>query len=176
MSNANIPGGPWNRPGPSVPDTRPLRKRAGVWAGGAALFVMGALAGSAGDGTQPTAQEARPKVAVTATATVTVTTTPEPGPTVTATETVKVKVKPKPAPTVTKTVTMRAAAGSGGSGGSGGGGGGGTTTCSIRSNSGNCYQAGQFCRNSDHGATTTTASGARITCRYSANAWRWTYS
>ncbi|MYS22302.1 MULTISPECIES: hypothetical protein [unclassified Streptomyces] len=36
--------------------------------------------------------------------------------------------------------------------------------CSIRSNAGNCYRAGQFCRKADLGATTTDASGRSITC------------
>ncbi|MFE0332351.1 hypothetical protein ACFW08_37305, partial [Streptomyces sp. NPDC058960] len=49
-------------------------------------------------------------------------------------------------------------------------------TCSIVSNSGNCYSAGQFCRNSDHGASTTDASGTSITCAPSGSRWRWTYS
>jgi hypothetical protein len=47
--------------------------------------------------------------------------------------------------------------------------------CSIRSNAGNCYAAGEFCRNSDHGATTTDASGTPITCSPSGARWRWTY-
>lgn len=69
----------------------------------------------------------------------------------------------KPVPTVTTTTTATATV---------------TKTArsrSITSNAGNCYQAGQYCRNSDHGAT-TTAGGTRITCRYSSNAWRWSYS
>ena len=36
--------------------------------------------------------------------------------------------------------------------------------CSIRSAAGNCYKAGQFCRSSDVGLTTTDAQGRRITC------------
>ncbi len=56
-----------------------------------------------------------------------------------------------------------------------GGGGDGAGSCSIVSNSGNCYAAGQFCRDGDHGAVTTTADGTKITCAYRSNAWRWTY-
>ncbi|WP_153471395.1 hypothetical protein [Streptomyces kaniharaensis] len=42
---------------------------------------------------------------------------------------------------------------------SGGGG------CEIRSSAGNCYEAGQFCRNADLGRSTHDASGRVITCR-----------
>lgn len=159
-------------PAPRPPDTRPLRKRVLVWVGGTALLLTGTLIGSAGSDEQQAAAETEAKPATTITATVTA--TPEPAPTVT--ESVKVKAKPAPTVTVTKTATARAAAGSGSSGGGGGSSQDSTGTCSIVSNSGNCYSAGQFCRNSDHGASTTTASGRRITCAYSSNAWRWTYS
>jgi hypothetical protein len=47
--------------------------------------------------------------------------------------------------------------------------------CSIRSNAGNCYQAGQFCRTTDVGATTTNAAGREITCGYESGANRWHY-
>ncbi|MGW7518698.1 hypothetical protein ACWGJ2_24230 [Streptomyces sp. NPDC054796] len=157
-------------PTPRPPDTRPLHQRALVWAGGAALFLVGTLFGAVGsDGSQPAGNTARPATTVTATATTTA--EPEPGPTVT--ETTKAKAKPGPTVTVTKTAPAKAADSGSGSGSdsadedSSG-------TCSIVSSSGNCYSAGQFCRNSDHGATTTTASGTRIKCAYSSNAWRWT--
>ncbi|MEU6079368.1 hypothetical protein [Streptomyces sp. NPDC047108] len=170
-------------PTPRPPDTRPLRKRPRVWFGGSGLFLAGVLMAALGNGAE---QPAETTVKPATTVTETVTATPEPGPTVT--ETVKAKARPRPTVTVTetRTVTRTAAAeaatgsggGSGSSSGSGGGSGGEDTTgtCSIRSNAGNCYSAGQFCRNSDHGAVTTTASGARIKCAYSANAWRWTYA
>ncbi|MFF3888551.1 hypothetical protein [Streptomyces sp. NPDC001914] len=136
----------------------------------AVLFGVGACGSDSGDDkgatTKAAAVTARPTVTVTTTATATVTAEPEPAPTVTATKTVKVKV----------TVTAHAASGSGS--GSGGSSGGGTAvgTCSIKSNAGNCYSAGQYCRNGDHGATTTTAGGTRITCAYRSGGWRWTYS
>ena len=156
-------------PAPRPPDTRPLRRRPRVWIGGVVLFVAGTLVGTAGnDGQQPVETKVKPATTITATSTVTA--TPEPGPTVT--ETVKAAAKPRPTVTVTKTAVARAA-------GTNSGGGSGsqdtTGTCSIVSSSGNCYSAGQFCRNSDHGATTTTASGAAIKCTYSSNAWRWSY-
>ncbi|MFI1092869.1 hypothetical protein [Streptomyces sp. NPDC020917] len=39
-----------------------------------------------------------------------------------------------------------------------------TAVCSIRSSAGNCYKAGQFCRSSDVGLSTTDAQGRKITC------------
>ncbi|MFF5157466.1 hypothetical protein ACFY3N_14605 [Streptomyces sp. NPDC000348] len=164
---------PQNHPqGPS--DIRPLRKRKRLWAVGAALFALGAIGGTQTaqdevDAAQALAAKPVPTVTTTTTATATATVTAEPEPAPTVTKTKKVTT---PGPTVTVTKTARAAAGSGTSSSTGSDNG----TCSITSNSGNCYQAGQYCRNSDHGATTTTAGGTRITCRYSSNAWRWSYS
>ncbi|MEU6661861.1 hypothetical protein [Streptomyces sp. NPDC046821] len=154
-------------PAPRPPDNRPLHKRKRIWLGGAGLLLVGALATGGGNtAQQPAAAEAKPAP------TVTVTTTPEPGPTVTET------LKPEPRPTITVTETVKATktvdSGSGSTGGGGGQAAGGT--CSIRSNSGNCYDAGQFCRNSDHEAVTTTEDGARIKCTLRSNRWRWTYA
>lgn len=160
-------------PTPRPPDMRPLRKRKRVWLGGAGLLFAGALIASpASSDKQPVEAKVKPATTITAT----VTATPEPGPTVT--ETVKAEAKPGPTVTVTKTAAVKAA-----------GTGGNTTssssssssqdsvgTCSITSNAGNCYSAGQFCRNSDHGAVTTTAGGTPIKCAYSASRWRWTYA
>ncbi|MET9496487.1 hypothetical protein [Streptomyces sp. NPDC006552] len=177
MAHPYIPAPP---PGPPTrPAPKWARKRIVLPALGVAV-LLGAGIGAAGDdgkdgsATVATARiRPAPTVTVTATATATATETadPEPAPTVTATKTVKVKV----------TVTAKAASGSGGgsgggtSGGSGSSGGGTKAgTCSLTSNAGNCYAAGQFCRNADHGASTTTAGGAAITCRYSGSAWRWT--
>ncbi|MEV7689923.1 hypothetical protein ACFW1F_24950 [Streptomyces bungoensis] len=147
---------------------RPPHRRARVWAAVVALLAAGAV-GCSQSGQEETAAShaVRPTVTTTVTATATVTAEPEPAPTVTKTKTVH-----KPGPTVT--VTRRVSTASGTTRTSSGSGGGGT--CSIVSSAGNCYQAGQFCRNSDHGATTTTASGSRIRCAYSSNAWRWTYA
>lgn len=161
---------PYNTPpAPRAPDTRPLRKRKRIWLGSIALVALGAFGGtqSANDvATSAQALSAKPAPTVTITATATETAKPEPAPTVTKTRTVKT-----PGPTVTVTKAAQAAGSSNSHGSSASSG-----KCSIVSNAGNCYQAGQFCRNSDHGALTTTASGARIKCAYSANAWRWTYS
>ncbi|WP_158844928.1 hypothetical protein [Streptomyces sp. NRRL WC-3742] len=38
-------------------------------------------------------------------------------------------------------------------------------SCEIRSNAGNCYEAGQFCRSGDLGKNTHDAAGRVITCR-----------
>ncbi|MFE6151263.1 hypothetical protein [Streptomyces sp. NPDC057889] len=164
-------------PAPRPVDTRPLRKRKRVWLGGSGLLLTGALIVGAGNGDQqPVAAEAKPAPTVTAT----VTAAPEPAPTVT--ETIKAKAKPRPAVTVTKTARPAADAGSdtGSNSGSDTANGSGSQdtagTCSIVSSAGNCYSAGQFCRNSDHGAVTTNEGGTRIKCVYSSNAWRWTYA
>ncbi|MFD7833024.1 hypothetical protein [Kitasatospora sp. NPDC059803] len=37
--------------------------------------------------------------------------------------------------------------------------------CELRSNAGNCYAAGQFCRNADLGRSTHDANGGMIYCR-----------
>ncbi|MDH6706598.1 type IV secretory pathway VirB10-like protein [Kitasatospora sp. MAA19] len=42
---------------------------------------------------------------------------------------------------------------------------GGGAECEIRSNAGNCYAAGQFCRNADLGRSTHDANGRMIYCR-----------
>ncbi|OEV00935.1 hypothetical protein AN217_04115 [Streptomyces qinglanensis] len=163
-------------PAPRPPDTRPLRKRVLVWVGGVALFVVGVGIGATGeDGQQPAGDEAKPATTVTATRTA----TPEPAPTVTETVKAKAKAKPRPTVTVTRSAAAKAADdGDAGSGGSSGDTGGqdSSGTCSIVSSAGNCYSAGQFCRNSDHGATTSTASGRTIKCASRSGSWRWTYS
>ncbi|MFG3227744.1 hypothetical protein ACGF07_23570 [Kitasatospora sp. NPDC048194] len=41
----------------------------------------------------------------------------------------------------------------------------GGSQCEIRSNAGNCYAAGQFCRNDDLGKSTHDANGRVIYCR-----------
>ena len=65
--------------------------------------------------------------------------------------------------------------GGGVSGGGGNGGGGVTPTgCYPKTDSGNCYQAGEFCRDSDHGATGVAGNGDPIKCEGSGSAtWHW---
>jgi hypothetical protein len=156
-------------PPPRPPSARPLHKRVLVWVGGSALFLAGAVVGSAGNGGQEPV-EARVRAETTVTA------TPEPGPTVTETAKAKTaKAKTRPGPTVTVTKTAASGGGDTGSDSDSSNGEDSTGSCSIVSNSGNCYSAGQYCRNSDHGAVTTTESGARIKCAERSNAWRWTY-
>ncbi|MFF3253075.1 hypothetical protein ACFYWP_19165 [Actinacidiphila glaucinigra] len=50
-----------------------------------------------------------------------------------------------------------------------------TSTCEIVSNSGNCYNAGQFCRAADVGLSTHAANGRRIFCRDEGSVNRWNY-
>ncbi|AEW99704.1 hypothetical protein SCATT_p15110 (plasmid) [Streptantibioticus cattleyicolor NRRL 8057 = DSM 46488] len=47
--------------------------------------------------------------------------------------------------------------------------------CGIRSNAGNCYRAGQFCRKADLGRTTTDAEGRAITCGMESGRPHWHY-
>ncbi|MGK5628274.1 hypothetical protein [Streptomyces sp. URMC 123] len=49
------------------------------------------------------------------------------------------------------------------------------TTCEIRSNAGNCYSAGQFCRKADVGASTHDAKGRLIHCGGDGSRPRWHY-
>ena len=44
--------------------------------------------------------------------------------------------------------------------------------CYPLTNGGNCYEPGEYCRNSDHGVTGVAGDGETITCSYS-NGWRW---
>jgi hypothetical protein len=46
------------------------------------------------------------------------------------------------------------------------------TACYPTSNSGGCYEPGEYCRDSDHGTSGIAGDGERITCEYN-NGWRW---
>jgi len=46
------------------------------------------------------------------------------------------------------------------------------TSCTPLTNAGNCYKAGEYCRNSDHGVTGIAGNGEPIICAYN-NGWRW---
>lgn len=45
-------------------------------------------------------------------------------------------------------------------------------TCYPLTNSGKCYEPGEFCRNSDHGASGVAGNGEKIRCEDN-NGWRW---
>jgi hypothetical protein len=46
------------------------------------------------------------------------------------------------------------------------------TGCFPTTNSGNCYEPGEYCRNDDHGMNGVAGDGEAITCVYK-NGWRW---
>ena len=46
------------------------------------------------------------------------------------------------------------------------------TSCTPLTNGGNCYEPGEYCRNSDHGSSGVAGDGENITCTYN-NGWRW---
>ncbi|HJQ01430.1 MAG TPA: hypothetical protein VJ851_07510 [Jatrophihabitans sp.] len=45
-------------------------------------------------------------------------------------------------------------------------------SCYPLTNGGNCYEPGEFCRKSDHGASGIAGDGKPIVCTYN-NGWRW---
>ena len=45
-------------------------------------------------------------------------------------------------------------------------------SCHPLTNSGGCYQPGEFCRTSDHGVIGVAGDGEQITCKDN-NGWRW---
>lgn len=46
------------------------------------------------------------------------------------------------------------------------------SSCYPLTNGGKCYEPGEFCRNSDHGASGVAGDGEKITCEDN-NGWRW---
>jgi phosphatidylserine/phosphatidylglycerophosphate/cardiolipin synthase-like enzyme len=46
------------------------------------------------------------------------------------------------------------------------------TSCYPKTNSGNCYEAGEYCRSTDHGVSGVAGDGEPIVCEDS-NGWRW---
>lgn len=46
------------------------------------------------------------------------------------------------------------------------------TSCTPLTNGGNCYEPGEYCRNSDHGSSGVAGNGENITC-VDNNGWRW---
>jgi len=47
-----------------------------------------------------------------------------------------------------------------------------TPSCYPLTNGGNCYEPGEYCRNSDHGVYGVAGNGKSIVCAYN-NGWRW---
>lgn len=165
----------WNKP-----STRrgKILSVSGVSAGLLVLIIIGAATGSSNTPAPktPTAVVATstPSVAPT-TPKPTVTHTAKPKPTVThtakakptATHTAKATYAPTPtysapAPVETHTApaevpTTQAPA---------------APSCYPLTNGGNCYEPGEFCRNSDHGATGVAGDGKSIQCEDN-NGWRW---
>jgi hypothetical protein len=45
-------------------------------------------------------------------------------------------------------------------------------SCYPLTSGGNCYEPGEYCRTSDHGATGVAGDGKSITCK-DVNGWRW---
>ena len=45
-------------------------------------------------------------------------------------------------------------------------------SCTPKTDSGNCYEPGEYCRDSDHGASGVAGDGETITCENN-NGWRW---
>ena len=138
-------------------------------AGFALLAIIGIATG--GGKTTPTSNTspiASSSALASAVASPTVTATSAPAPAATAT---RVKAKPRrtPAPTTSKavaapppppTTTAPAAASTTSSG------------CYPLTNGGNCYEPGEYCRKSDHGASGMAGDGERIVCEDN-NGWRW---
>jgi hypothetical protein len=46
------------------------------------------------------------------------------------------------------------------------------SNCSPHTNSGRCYEPGEFCRSSDHGASGVAGDGENIVCQNN-DGWRW---
>ncbi|WP_141659268.1 hypothetical protein [Mycobacterium europaeum] len=46
------------------------------------------------------------------------------------------------------------------------------SNCYPLTKSGHCYEPGEFCRSSDHGASGTAGDGEQIACRNN-DGWRW---
>lgn len=79
---------------------------------------------------------------------------PAPQPTYSAAPTTTTHSSPAPAPAPTPTPSPS------------------PSSCYPLTNSGHCYEPGEYCRNSDHGVTGLAGDGKRITCGYN-NGWRW---
>jgi hypothetical protein len=159
---------PQSEPPQPPPGKRSVRLQLLIGFGGLALLaVMGVCISAvtaSGRGSQPQATPAA--VAATATAAATVkpiaapTVKPTAAPTAAAPTTAPTPIvppqAPPPAPPATAPPPPTAAA----------------LGCYPLTNSGNCYEPGEYCRNSDHGMTGRAGNGESIICEYN-NGWRW---
>jgi cytoskeletal protein RodZ len=118
--------------------------------------------------TQPKNKSTAARATSSTTTTVEVTTTTHPATTITSPPTTTVPrttttvaptttVPPTTAPPATTSPTVAVAP---------------AVSCSPTSAAGNCYSAGEYCSDADHGMTGTNAEGASITCEDN-NGWRW---
>ncbi|MFC5720986.1 hypothetical protein ACFP1Z_12490 [Streptomyces gamaensis] len=151
---------------------------------GFALAATLALTGCTGDDKTPTGSTASPSVTASAVPSPTPTESATPSatpPSPTAEARTSAPTKPAPVPpaptkaasaqeanddTAAPPAPKRTHTGTGSSG---------KAACEIRSNAGNCYQAGEFCRSRDVGASTHDAHGQFITCGSGGGRPRWHY-
>jgi len=159
----------WNKPSTQ---RGKILSVSGVSVGLLVLFIIGSVTGSPNTPAPkiPTAVVATstPSAApTTPTPTATHTAKPKPKPKPTATHTAKATHAPTPtysapAPVETHTApaevpTTQAPA---------------SPSCYPLSNEGTCYEPGEYCRNSDHGATGVAGDGESIQCEDN-DGWRW---
>ncbi|MFC5146912.1 hypothetical protein [Streptomyces aureoversilis] len=164
---------------PESPSSSALRRR-WVAACGIALAGVLTLAGCTG-GDEDTSPGKKPSPAVSASVSATPSPSPSPSTPPSDAPTTAPSRSAAPSPVLPKpprrTATPPAAEQTGAAGsaartpapGNAG------TTCEIRSNAGNCYKAGQFCRSSDAGARTHDAQGRVIICGSDSGKPRWHY-
>lgn len=158
--------------------SRPASRRRLAAACGLVLATALTLTGCTGDDKSPTRPSASPSASASASASA----SPSPGPTGSATRTDMPspgsathvpKAPPKtrgpqtepPAPGAERPAGAAGAKGSSSS----------ESSCEIRSDAGNCYKAGQFCRKGDVGAGTHDAHGRLIACGGDGGRPRWHY-
>jgi hypothetical protein len=110
--------------------------------------------------TAPVTTTSHPKQTTSTTHPPTTTTAPPPPPTTTPPPPTTTTAPPPPPPTTTTTPPPAPAAPAAPAG------------CYPLSSGGNCYSAGQLCRNSDHGMHGVAANGEAIVCEDN-NGWRW---
>ncbi|MDT0447888.1 hypothetical protein [Streptomyces hesseae] len=157
--------------------SRPAFRRRLAAACGLALATALTLTGCTGDDKSST----RPSATASASASASASTSPSPSPSPTESATHAPTPSPEPsthapkAPPKTRgpqteppAPGAERPAGANGSSAS-------KSSCEIRSNAGNCYKAGQYCRDGDVGANTHAANGRLITCGGDGGRPRWHY-